>query len=994
MPPLYKRYIPPKPNAAPPPPPTVKATPKPPQPPATNDEPKKRKRERTDDEIAERKAKKLRRKGADRAAVEQPKPTKSSKDAVQGAEKATRTNGLPSSADNEPRSEFAHIKNTKKRHKLEKEARQARIAAEKVDKEHSAHVPTSMDEDADVATAHTLRRIETSKLALESQDQSLQDPTPVQQKQKSKRRKKEDTGATAGADEVFDSKSTNDEVQRPRRAKKDKKQKQKDTYDLEDVEELPAEPPTQVPSQPMETTSQPKKRRHKLEAVLQESGEEIPSEQAEDDAHLKKHGGILKKYQKSAELSQSAPRPAPNEKDPSEPEPILLDLAPLPQPEPAQLEKFVADDSALPAWLAKPTIVSSDATAPFSLLKLNPKTVDHMSKLGFRDVLPVQQALIPLLLPPGSEGAQFLPGTESVLPDIAVGAPTGSGKTIAYLLPIIESLKISNCSGEGRLRALVVVPTRELVMQVAAVAESLAKGSAIKVGMATGSGAFKDEQAKLIKRGRMYDPKAYAELIAKADRRNHPPAQDSDEFEQFLDELEEEDTKMEQRIADTVKCLVDHVPTYNSAVDIVVATPGRLLDHLKATLGFSLAHLEFLVLDEADKLLDLQYDGFLETVNAELERPRSEEEQDARERFLRGNDMWNERKERRVRKVVLSATMTRDISKLVALKLKRPRMIIVRGSEQQGNADLDGGSGEIRRDGSAFELPPTLREYCVPAGDGSEKPLFLTELLRTRILNASDIAIHPPFNSNNSHDDTYDSDDSPSDSDTSSDSSSSTSDSTSSSDSDTSSAESEARSTAPIQQQEPEISMHPSRAAMLQNLSTSPASTPTILIFTSSTESAARLSHFLKALQPTWSSWIHTMTRTDSKPKLANTSPNDPVIVVSTDRAGRGLDALSDRQITHVVQYDVPRSLTVYVHRVGRTARAGRRGEAWTLCAHSEARWFFKTIAGAGVKGIKRREAMEKLKVTVDDEDAELRERLREVVEEVRGEVFGGGKKR
>ena len=998
MPPLYKRYIPPKPNAAPPPP-AVASTLHSAPPPAINDEPKKRKRERTDDEVAERKAKKLRKKGIDPATAEQPPTTSLSKDAVQAAEKASKTNGVPSSLDNEPRSEFAHIKNTKKRHKLEKEARQARIAAEKADKEHSDQLPSITKDGTEPATSAAERQPETSNPPDEVQDQVLQDLPLVGKKQKGKRRKTEDTDSTAGAEETAEPSSANGTVQRPKTDRKDKKQRHKNSHDIEESEEPPAEESVAAASHTIDTTSRPKKRRHKLESVLQESNEEMLNDKAEEDAHLKKHGGILKKYQKSAELSQSAPRPTPKEKDPSEPEPVLLDLAPLPQPEPAQLEKFVPDDSALPAWLAKPTIVSSDATASFSSLKLHPKTVDHMSKLGFRDVLPVQQALIPLLLPPGSDGAQFLPGTESVLPDVAVGAPTGSGKTIAYLLPIIESLKISNYSGEGRLRALVVVPTRELVMQVAAVAESLAKGSTIKIGMATGSGAFKDEQAKLIKRNRQYDPKAYSDLIAKADRRNNPPAQDSEEFEQFLDELEEEDMKMEQRIMDTVRGFVDHVPTYKYAVDVLVATPGRLLDHLKSTLGFSLAHLEFLVFDEADKLLDLQYDGLLETVNAELERPRNEEEQDARERFLRGKDLWDERKERRVRKVVLSATMTRDISKLVALKLKRPQMIVVRGSEQQLEAALDGdGNAHVTRvskDGDAFELPTTLREYCTPVGDGSEKPLFLTELLRTRILETSPSAIQRPINSNNGANDTEDSENSTSDSDSSSDSSSSTSDSasTSDSDSDSSSAELETRSPSPTQQPQPETSMHPSRTAMLSNLSTS-ISTPTILIFTSSTESAARLSHFLKALQPAWSNWIHTMTRTDSKPKLSRASPKEPVIVVSTDRAGRGLDALSDRQITHVIQYDVPRSLTAYVHRVGRTARAGRGGEAWTLYAHSEARWFFKSVAGAGVKGVKRAEAVEKVKVDIEDDDGVLRERLREVVEGVRGEVFGGGKKR
>ena len=87
-----------------------------------------------------------------------------------------------------------------------------------------------------------------------------------------------------------------------------------------------------------------------------------------------------------------------------------------------------------------------------------------------------------------------------------------------------------------------------------------------------------------------------------------------------------------------------------------------------------------------------------------------------------------------------------------------------------------------------------------------------------------------------------------------------------------------------------------------------------------------------------------------------------------------------------MVQYDVPRSLTSYVHRVGRTARAGRAGEAWTLYGFSEARWFFKEIAGDGVKGVKRVAKVEKVRLEVNDES--LRERLAEVVDEVRQKVF------
>lgn len=67
-------------------------------------------------------------------------------------------------------------------------------------------------------------------------------------------------------------------------------------------------------------------------------------------------------------------------------------------------------------------------------------------------------------------------------------------------------------------------------------------------------------------------------------------------------------------------------------------------------------------------------------------------------------------------------------------------------------------------------------------------------------------------------------------------------------------------------------------------------------------------------------------------------------IIIATDRASRGLDLPG---LAHVVNYDVPRSLTSYLHRVGRTARAGNAGKAWTLVDEREARWFWNSIARA-----------------------------------------------
>ena len=726
-------------------------------------------------------------------------------------------------------------------------------------------------------------------------------------------------------------------------------------------------------------TSQPPKRRHKLEEALKPKEERRKKAATEgEDGHLKNYSSVMDKFQKAKQLAEKRVEKPSEEQPENEPVVEIRDLAPLPQPvnEP---KVFKPTFSALPSWLTEPTAISSDAKASFADLGLPESTVKHLSDLSFREALPVQQALIPLLLQPGTKGSQFLPGTESVLPDVAVSAATGSGKTIAYLLPMIEALKKTSGSLE-RLRGLVVVPTRELVMQVAAVAESLAKGSSLKVGISSGVGRFKDEQQRLVSTGRKYDPAAYAELIKKAHRRENPPPIDSEDFDDFAEELEEWTDRQEQELQDTLHGLVDHIPTYSSAVDLLICTPGRLLEHLGSSLGFTISSVSWLVLDEADKLLDQQYDGFLQRLDEDLSRPRSESEQDAREKYMRSKGLWDDRFERRVRKIVLSATMTRDISKLTALKLRRPQLVVVQGSEPDSMAAAAGAyaTEEVEMkdaETGAFEIPPTLKEYCVPVGDASEKPLHLLELLRSRVLAdqrptvAKQTQSKPKDTASDSRDS---SSDSSSDSDSDSDSNSSDdSDSSSSDDSNDSESEDDSLS-----------------SESDDDASTSDSSAPTVLIFASSTESANRLSHLLQGLRPDWAAYITTLTKTTNNTTHRPTKPTDPVITISTDRAGRGLDTLSGRRITHVLQYDVPRALTAYVHRVGRTARAGASGEAWTLYSDREARWFVNEIMRAS--NVRRASPVERVRFSAGDE--QLKDRFAEVLAGMRDAVFGGGK--
>ncbi|KAK4505090.1 hypothetical protein PRZ48_003053 [Zasmidium cellare] len=952
MAPLYKRYIPAKSTTEKPATPVKLVQNGAPESATTTTE-NKRKRERSQEEILERKAKKLKKKGLDPETV--------------SVEKIVEQNAIKSQDASLPGAQSENVEPSqeqrlpmKKRHKLEKEARKARKAAEK-DKETGkgpAEVPqvsAAIENEQTIDEAPVIANggesaIEAGEDVPNGAANHENEETEVKVKRKKRRKDSEGAAAQVPEEPVITGNA--------------------------DVE--PAET-TSIAEQAAEEGPKAKKRRHKLEHVLEGSTTEDAN--AGDDEHLRKHSSVLGKFQKSA--SRAIRHQQEDSFEKLAEHQVVQDLE-LPPPERTPTPEFETEDAALPSWLAKPTFVTGHNKATFRDLNIEAATADRLWKLGFAEALPVQQALVPLLLPPGISGATYPPGTEAVLPDVAVSAPTGSGKTIAYLLPMIEALRHQR--QHGKLSALVVVPTRELVMQVAAVAESLVKGSSIKVGMATGTGRFKDEQDKITTRHAEYDPAGYKQLADEAKSQIHPPDEDSDEFESFIGQSGQEDKKRQQWIQETVSGLVDHVPKYGSAVDILVATPGRLLEHIDSTLGFNLVHLQWLVLDEADKLLDNQNEGFLESLNAELTRPRNEEEQDARERYLRSQAMWEDHKERRLRKVVLSATMTRDISKLTSLNLRRPKMIVVRGGDNNGDAQAEEGArGEssVKESADGFELPPTLIEYCVPVGDGSEKPLVVVELLRSKILGDSHIdeaKQDKPTEKDNGVDAGSDSD---------SDSDSEDTSSLSSDDSDSSSSASESEDSSDDSDSVPQDQDVPMLDRPLPGESTKPtpqssALTPTILIFTSSNESATRLTHLLQNLQPSWRPLLTTLLKTNAKPRIRS-KPTEPAIVISTDRAARGLDAFSNRPITHVVQYDVPRTLTSYVHRVGRTARAGREGDAWTLYTHAEARWFVNEVTKA--KNVSRRTPVERVKVFMADEG--MRERYQKVLAGMRDEVFG-----
>jgi ATP-dependent RNA helicase DeaD len=122
--------------------------------------------------------------------------------------------------------------------------------------------------------------------------------------------------------------------------------------------------------------------------------------------------------------------------------------------------------------------------AGFASLGLSTPLVGAVTALGYEEPTPIQRAAIPILL----SGA-----------DMLGQAATGTGKTAAFALPLLDKLSRAN-SGRGKVRALVLVPTRELAMQVAEALHKYAKGSSLTVVPVYG-GAPMDHQIRALRRG-------------------------------------------------------------------------------------------------------------------------------------------------------------------------------------------------------------------------------------------------------------------------------------------------------------------------------------------------------------------------------------------------------------------------------------------------------------------------------------------------------------
>ncbi|KAI0094910.1 P-loop containing nucleoside triphosphate hydrolase protein [Irpex rosettiformis] len=214
----------------------------------------------------------------------------------------------------------------------------------------------------------------------------------------------------------------------------------------------------------------------------------------------------------------------------------------------------------------------SEEHSSFVTMNLSRPLLKSISALGFSKPTPIQAATIPVAL---------------LGKDVVGNAVTGSGKTAAFIIPMVERLLYrERGKNAAATRCLVLVPTRELGMQCYEVGTKLAAFTDIRFCLIVGGLSLKAQEAAL---------------------RTRP--------------------------------------------DVIIATPGRLIDHIRNTPSFTLDTLDILVLDEADRMLS---DGFADELTEIVKScPVSRQT------------------------MLFSATMTDSVDELVKMSLNKPVRLFV-----------------------------------------------------------------------------------------------------------------------------------------------------------------------------------------------------------------------------------------------------------------------------------------------------------------------------
>ena len=353
-----------------------------------------------------------------------------------------------------------------------------------------------------------------------------------------------------------------------------------------------------------------------------------------------------------------------------------------------------------------------------------------------------------------------------------IKSETGSGKTLSYLIPLVERLqglprRIDRADGAY---AIILVPTRELCVQIEeTIKKLLLPFFWIVPTVICGGQKRKSEKSRLRK-----------------------------------------------------------------GANVIISTPGRFLDHALHTTSLSLEHVQMLILDEADRLLDMGFDQQLKDILALLKKKAAQA----------------------IQTVLLSATLSPQIQQLAALSLKKPEYLDV---DKLQNESLEPEAPSQTEEETSFQVPKQLRQYYIQIDCNLRLPA-LCAFLRKELRNP---------NTNHCR----------------------------------------------------------------------------ILIFVNTCDSVAFHNELLNELywpndgmdtavhKGTLVSLHGNMPQHERLKNLRSFTKANYATMICTDVAARGLDIPT---VDWIIQYDPPTELSEYIHRVGRTARAGKSGQSLLFLQPSE----------------------------------------------------------
>lgn len=291
-----------------------------------------------------------------------------------------------------------------------------------------------------------------------------------------------------------------------------------------------------------------------------------------------------------------------------------------------------------------------------------------MTKFDIHAPTRVQQRAIPILLGPSrTVRGVDIPNNDV---DVVVQAETGSGKTLTYLLPIVNRLVAASTTTEGSSYkafgeraigtvAIILTPTHELAQQVTGVLSQLLN--------------LPKPKSRDIRRVHWIVPG----MIAGGENKNKEKAR------------------------------------LRKGINILVSTPGRLLDHLENTKSFNVRNLKWLVLDEADRLLDLGFEEQLKKIMTII-KERTTRGCSPEYREAMSHKFWPSRRQT----VLCSATLRDDVRDLAGAALVRPTFVSGNVNEQE-EADVQKAlESHIEKDNDVdikFTTPNQLRQTYVLA---------------------------------------------------------------------------------------------------------------------------------------------------------------------------------------------------------------------------------------------------------------------------------------